>query len=139
MNNQQQQRSFFFNVDWTIVLVYLALCTIGWLNIHSAVFDEKHPGFMDLDTNYGKQFVFIIIGIVTGIVILLLESRFFSALAPVFYGITVVLLVVVLIVGRNVGVTRHGYRWVGDSGFNHRNWQNLALFYSWHDTSAGQM
>jgi rod shape determining protein RodA len=103
MNNNQQQRSFFFNVDWTIILVYLALCTIGWLNIHSAVFDEKHPGFMDLDTNYGKQFIYIIAGIVTGIVILLLESRFFSALAPVFYGITVFLLILVLVIGRNVG------------------------------------
>ncbi|MDB5153985.1 MAG: rodA, partial [Mucilaginibacter sp.] len=76
---------------------------IGWLNIHSAVFDEKHPGFMDLDTNYGKQFVYIIIGLITGIIILLLESRFFSALAPVFYGITVVLLIIVLVIGRNVG------------------------------------
>jgi rod shape determining protein RodA len=101
--NNQQQRSFFFNVDWAIVFVYLALCTIGWLNIHSAVFDEKHPGFMDLDTNYGKQFIYIMVGIVTGIIILLLESRFFSALAPVFYGITVFLLILVLVVGRNVG------------------------------------
>src|SRR6201991_3517294 len=102
-NNNQQQRGFFFNVDWAIIFVYLALCTIGWLNIHSAVFDEKHPGFMDLDTNYGKQFIYIIAGIVTGIIILLLESRFFSALAPVFYGITVFLLILVLVVGRNVG------------------------------------
>jgi rod shape determining protein RodA len=103
MNNNNQQRGFFFNVDWAIVFVYLALCAIGWLNIHSAVFDEKHPGFMDLDTNYGKQFIYIIAGIVVGIVILLLESRFFSTLAPVFYGITVLLLVLVLVVGRNVG------------------------------------
>ena len=103
MNNNQQQRSFFFNVDWAVVFVYLALCTIGLLNIHSAVFDERHPGFMDLDTNYGKQFVYIIVGVITGIVILLLESRFFSALAPVFYGIAVFLLILVLVVGRNVG------------------------------------
>jgi rod shape determining protein RodA len=102
-NNNQQQRGFFFNVDWAIVFVYLALCTIGWLNIHSAVYDERHPGFMDMDTNYGKQFVYIIVGIVTGIVILLLESRFFSTFAPVFYGIAVALLVLVLVVGRNVG------------------------------------
>ncbi len=28
------QRSFFFNVDWLMVFIYLALCTIGWFNIH---------------------------------------------------------------------------------------------------------
>jgi rod shape determining protein RodA len=39
----------------------------------------------------------------TAVIILLLDSRFFSALAPVFYGITVFLLLLVLVVGRNVG------------------------------------
>jgi len=100
MNNQ---RSFFFNVDWVTIILFLALCTIGWFNIHSAVFDERHPGLLDLGTNYGKQFLFILISVVLGIIILLLESRFIAALAPAFYGITVLLLMLVLVVGRNVG------------------------------------
>ncbi|MDB5005095.1 MAG: rodA [Mucilaginibacter sp.] len=98
-----QQRSFFFNVDWLTVLIYLALCAIGVLSIHSAVFDPKNSSFVDLDTNYGKQFIFVIIAIVLGIFILLLESRFLSALAPAIYTITVLLLLLVLVVGRNVG------------------------------------
>jgi len=101
--NTNQQRSFFFNVDWLMVFLYLALCAIGLVNIHSAVFDDKHPGFFDLSTDYGKQLIYIIIGITVGIVILLLESRFFSALSPFFYGVTVLLLMLVLVVGRNVG------------------------------------
>jgi rod shape determining protein RodA len=100
MNNQ---RSFFFNVDWVIVLIYLSLCIIGWFNIHAAVFDDAHPSIIDMHTNYGKQFIWIITAIILGGVILLLDSRFFSALAPVFYGITIFLLVLVLIIGRNVG------------------------------------
>src|SRR5476651_148338 len=100
MNNQ---RNFFLNVDWITVFLYLALCTIGWLNIHSAVFDERHPGILDFDTNYGKQFLFILISMAVAIVILLLESRFITALAPAFYGVTVFLLMLVLIVGRNIG------------------------------------
>jgi rod shape determining protein RodA len=100
MNNQ---RSFFFNVDWLTVLIYLALCTIGWFNIHAAVFDETHPSIIDLDTNYGKQFIFIMSAMVLGSVILLLDSRFISGLAPVLYVATVLLLMVVLVVGKNVG------------------------------------
>lgn len=100
MNNQ---RSFFFNVDWLTVLIYLALCTIGWFNIHAAIFDEAHPSILDLETNYGKQFIFIISAVVLGSVILLLDSRFISGLAPVLYVTTVLLLMVVLVVGRNVG------------------------------------
>jgi rod shape determining protein RodA len=100
MNNQ---RSFFFNVDWATVFIYLALCTIGWFNIHAAVFDERHPSILDFETNYGKQFLFIMIGVVVGIFILLLESRFINALAPIFYVITLLLLMLVLVHGRNVG------------------------------------
>ncbi len=97
------QRSFFFNVDWITVFIYLALCTIGWFNIHAAVFDERHPSIIDADTNYGKQFIFIVVSIVVAVVILLLESRFITALSPGFYGITLILLVLVLVIGRNVG------------------------------------
>ena len=100
MNNQ---RSLFFNVDWVTVFIYLALCTIGWFNIHAAVFDERHPSIIDFETNYGKQFLFIIVAVITGIIILLLESRFITALAPAFYGVSLLLLVLVLVHGRNVG------------------------------------
>ncbi|MFD0794355.1 rod shape-determining protein RodA [Mucilaginibacter litoreus] len=100
MNNQ---RSFFFNVDWIAVLIYLALCVIGWFNIHAAVYDETHPHILDLETEYGKQFVYIISALILGGVILLLESRFITALAPAFYIVTVLLLLLVLVIGRNVG------------------------------------
>ncbi|MES2275087.1 MAG: rod shape-determining protein RodA [Bacteroidota bacterium] len=102
MNNQ---RSFFFNVDWVTVFIYLALCTIGWFNIYAAVLDPEHASMIDTHTRYGSQFIFMMIAFVVAIVILLLESRFLSALAPAFYVITVLLLMTVLIpgVGRNVG------------------------------------
>lgn len=100
MNNQ---RSFFFNIDWLTILIYLALCVIGWFNIHAAVYDPLHPSIVDMSTNYGKQFVFIITALLLGLVIILLDSKFFSTFSPVFYGITILLLILVLIVGRNVG------------------------------------
>ncbi|WP_276347251.1 rod shape-determining protein RodA [Daejeonella sp. JGW-45] len=100
MNNQ---RSLFFNVDWFIILTYLALCIIGWFNIHAAVYDPENPSIIDLDTNYGKQLIFIVSAVIIGFVILLLDGKFFNAFSPVFYGVTLLLLVVVLIIGRNVG------------------------------------
>jgi rod shape determining protein RodA len=103
MNNNNNQSSFFFNVDWLTVLLYLCLCIVGLFNIHAAVYDENHPGILDLSTSYGRQFVFIITGLVLGTVILLLESRFLSALSPAIYVVTVILLILVLVVGRGVG------------------------------------
>ncbi len=100
MNNQ---RSLFFNVDWMVVLTFLALCIIGWFNIHAAVYNAEKPGIFNLDTNYGKQLLFIASALVLGFIILLLDSKFFNAISPIFYGITVLLLVLVLIIGKNVG------------------------------------
>ncbi len=102
-NNNQRSSNFFFNVDWVLVFLYMALCTIGWLNIHSAAYDARHPGVLDIATDYGKQFIFIIVGVVLAIVILLLESRFITALAPAMYVITSLLLMVVLVVGHKIG------------------------------------
>lgn len=100
MNNQ---RSIFFNVDWFVILTYLILCIIGWFNIHAAVYDLDNPSIVDLDTNYGKQLIFILSAIIIGFAILLLDGKFFTAFSPVFYGITLILLILVLIIGRNVG------------------------------------
>lgn len=100
MNNQ---RSLFFNVDWPIILTYITLCIIGWFNIHAAVYDPSNPSIIDLDTNYGKQFFFIISAFIIGLAILLLDGRFFNTFSPIFYGITILLLILVLIIGRNVG------------------------------------
>jgi len=97
------QRSFFFNVDWVTVFIYLALCFIGLFNIRSAIFDSHYPSILGTHTDYGREFLFILIAVMVGAIILLLESRFIAALAPAFYGITVLLLVLVLVVGRSVG------------------------------------
>jgi rod shape determining protein RodA len=100
MNNQ---RSLFFNVDWFVILTYIVLCMIGWFNIHAAVYDPLNPTILDLDTNYGKQLIFIISAIIIGFAILLLDSKFFTTFSPIFYAITIILLILVLIIGRNVG------------------------------------
>jgi len=99
------QRSFFFNVDWITVFIYMLLCIIGWFNIHAAVFDDRYPSMVDLSahTNYAKQFLFIIVAFPLAIIILLLESRLITTLAPAFYGITIFLLLLVLVKGHNVG------------------------------------
>jgi rod shape determining protein RodA len=100
MNNQ---RSIFFNVDWFIILNYIVLCVIGWFNIHAAVYDPLNPTILDLDTNYGKQLIFIISALIIGFTILLLDSKVFTTFSTIFYAITIILLILVLLIGRNVG------------------------------------
>jgi rod shape determining protein RodA len=102
MSNQQSNR-FFFNVDWITVLIYMALCAIGFVNIYASVYNPDGSTAFNFASNYGKQLIFVITGLILGLSILLLDAKFFSVFSPIIYGVTMLLLVVVLIVGRNVG------------------------------------
>lgn len=101
MINQQGSR-FFFNVDWVTILIYVALCTIGFVNIYASLYNPDTSTLFNFGSNYGKQLIFIITALLVGFSILLVDAKFFSVFAPVIYGITMLLLMVVLVVGRKV-------------------------------------
>ena len=100
---QQQSNRFFFNVDWVTILIYIALCVIGFLNIFSVQFDPDKSGAFSFTSEYGKQLIFMLTALVLGLSILLFDAKFFSVFAPIIYGVTILLLLTVLVVGRNVG------------------------------------
>lgn len=102
MINQQNSNRFFFNVDWVTILLYVALCGIGFVNIYASIYNAEESAAFNFTTNYGKQMIFIITGLVLGFSILLLDAKFFSIFSPIIYGVTMLLLLVVLVVGRNV-------------------------------------
>lgn len=114
INNQHRHTLFGGNVDWTTVLVWLLLCLIGWFNIYAAVYNPEHPELFNLATNYGKQSIFILSAIILGLTILVIDAKFFASMSPVFYGVTLLLLVAVLIFGRNVGGNQ---AWIPIGGF----------------------
>ncbi|MES2458420.1 MAG: rod shape-determining protein RodA [Bacteroidota bacterium] len=100
----QQSNRFFFNVDWITVLVYMLLCAVGFVNIYASIYTATgDTSFFNFTTNSGKQLMFIISGLVLGLSILLFDAKFFSIFSPIVYGLTLLLLIAVLVVGRNVG------------------------------------
>lgn len=101
--NNLRQRSFFANLDWLTISLWFILCIIGLFNIHAAVYDADHPGLFNLNTNYGKQSIYIFTAIIIGFCILIIDQRFFMSMTPIIYIVVILLLIAVLIVGRNVG------------------------------------
>jgi rod shape determining protein RodA len=89
-----------------IILLYIALVLIGWLNIYAAVFDESHASIFDLEKNYGKQLLWIATALFIGLMVLLIDSKFFSVFAFGIYGTTLVMLVSVLFFGKYVNGSR---------------------------------
>src|SRR5690606_17036822 len=101
--NNLRQRSFFANLDWLTISLWFILCIIGLFNIHAAVYDPEHPGLFNLNTNYGKQSIYIFTAIIIGFCILIIDQRFFMSMTPIIYIVVILLLIAVLVVGRNVG------------------------------------
>ncbi len=101
--NKIGEKSFFGRIDWLTILLWFALCIIGWFNIHAAVFDPEQPGIFNLATNYGKQSIYIFTALLIGFSILIIDAKFFISASPIIYFVVILLLVAVLVVGRNVG------------------------------------
>jgi len=95
-----------FNVDWIILVLYLFLVFAGWLNIYSAVYNEEFRSISDFSQRHGKQLIWIGFAFIFAFFILEAESNFFVSFAYIFYGIFIILLILVLFVGKEVNGSR---------------------------------
>lgn len=98
----RKQKSIFENIDWLIVGIYLALVLIGWVNIYAAVYNEEHKSILDISQNYGRQMIWIATSLVLAIFILVIDGKFFEAFAYPIYVFVLLILVAVLLFGREV-------------------------------------
>ena len=96
--------NIFPNIDWLTVAIFLALIFIGWINIYSADWDEAHQSIFDFSRECGKQFIWISTSLVLALVILLIDSKFYPAIAYFVYGVLIFSLLAVLL----FGIEKHG-------------------------------
>ncbi|MEI6820772.1 MAG: rod shape-determining protein RodA [Bacteroidota bacterium] len=96
----REQKSIFGDIDWVIVIIYLLLVFMGWLNIHAAVYDEAHKSIFDFQKSYGKQLIWIGSALFIAILIMAIDIRFFSQFAYGIYGFFILLLVAVIVAGK---------------------------------------
>src|SRR5690606_24972017 len=101
--SRMRHSNFLGSLDWITVCLWFILCVIGWFNIRAAVYDPAYTGLFNMETNYGKQSLYIFTAIIIGFSILIIDQRFFISTTPFFYILVILLLIAVLIIGRNVG------------------------------------
>ena len=89
-----------------VIGIYLLLMFLGWLNIYSAVYNDDHNSIFDISQRYGKQLLWISAAIVIGLIIIMVDSKFFTIFSYPIYGFTIFLLVAVLIFGKEVNGAR---------------------------------
>ncbi|HBF88289.1 MAG TPA: rod shape-determining protein RodA [Bacteroidales bacterium] len=102
----QRKVNVWTSIDWLTVTIYLILVIAGWLNIYAAVFDEEHKSILDISQSYGKQLIWIFAAFAIAIIILIIDSEFYSFFAYVVYGLLILLLISVLTMGKEVNGAR---------------------------------
>ncbi len=89
-------------IDWVLLLMYLILAVIGVSSIYAAAFNENHPDLFDMSQHYGKQALFLGVSLFSGIIIMLIDAKFFNTFAYVIYGLSILMLIYVLIGGTTI-------------------------------------
>ena len=102
------------SIDWITLLLYFIFITIGLLSVYASVYVESKPMIWDTSMNYGKQLIWIFISVFIGLLILLIDEKFFYAFAYPIYAITIFLLVLVLAIGTTV---KGSSSWIEIGGF----------------------
>jgi len=90
------------NIDWVVVLLYFILVFIGWLSIYTSSGGEETGNIFDLSERYGKQLLWIGLSVLLIVIVLLIDAKFFSTFAFLFYAAMIVILIAVLFFGKTV-------------------------------------
>lgn len=102
------------NFDRPILIMYLLLMFMGWANIYSAAYDPEYASIFDQSKEYGKQAVWMAVSLTLGAGILLIRGDLFREMAFGIYGFVILLLVAVLLFGKEVNGAK---AWFAIGGF----------------------
>ncbi|MDA8415349.1 MAG: rod shape-determining protein RodA [Desulfobacteraceae bacterium] len=103
-------RRLLTNIDWILAGLVVAVCLLGIVNIYSATSSYK----IVATPYYIKQIYWFLVGMSIALMVCMVDYHILEDLSYWFYGVVIILLVAVLVIGRrSMGATR---------------WLNLGLF-----------
>lgn len=137
------------SIDWWTIIIYIALLAFGWLSVCGASYTYGETDIFSFATNSGKQIMWIGTSLVLGLVLLLLDDRFYDTFAYIIYIALVVLLFATIF---NPVSTKGSHSWLvlgpvkiqpaefakfatalavskfmSSYGFDMRNWRHFAV------------
>ena len=106
---QDNAKGVLRSIDWWTILIYLLLVTAGWFCVVGASYNFESPNIFDFSQFSGKQLVWIGCSFGLGLVLLLIDDRFFDTFANVIYILFVLILAVTPFIASNV---KGSYSWI---------------------------
>jgi rod shape determining protein RodA len=112
------KKRIFKNMEWWIVIWGIALCIIGLIALFSATSEANYNEF-------SKQIIWIVISIVAMFIVMMLNYNILVKTSPVLYGISIILLILVLFTEPINGAT--SWFSLGDFAFQPSEFAKIAV------------
>lgn len=90
--SDNKQPSVLRSLDWWTIGIYLALLAFGWISVCGASYTYGDNEIFSLGARSGMQIVWIGTSIALGLVLLLLDDRFYDTFSYVIYAVLILLL-----------------------------------------------
>lgn len=108
-------RNIYKKIDWIMVVCYLLLILFGWINIYASSYEVESASIFSLGQRSGMQMLWIGVSFIAiAIIMFVINPRFYFSFTWWFYLIAILLLVAVLVVGKEVNGSKS---WIAIGGF----------------------
>ena len=102
-------RNILLSIDWVTVLLYFSIISFGMLNLYSATYGENFQNISFFLSPIGKQFIFVLISLVSGIFFLVIDPKTLEPFSNFAYFISVILLIGLFLFGKTVNLSTSWY------------------------------
>lgn len=109
------------NFDWALFLTAAALAVIGLINLYSATSVSKAA----LSEIYIQQLYWLVLGGILGAIVAVIDYRHYERLGYLLYGVGIVLLLLVFILGKDI---RGSSRWISIGSFSFQPSEFMKFF-----------
>ena len=94
-------------LDWPLIICYLLLVFIGWINIYASVQSSEPASIIDFASRSGKQFVWMITAFsLAALILFVISPQIYESFSLPIYLATLALLVAVIFLGVEVKGSR---------------------------------
>ena len=102
-------RNILLSIDWVTVLLYFSIISFGMLNLYSATYGENFQNISFFLSPIGKQFIFLLISLVSGIFLLVIDPKTLEPFSNFAYLISIILLIGLFLFGKTVNLSTSWY------------------------------
>lgn len=123
---RKRKNNIFAGIDWILVLFFIVLIFLGWINIYAASVTNTSGNILDFSTLYGKQLQWIGLSVVLIVIIIAIDSKFYERFSGVFYIVSMLSLIGLFLFGTTVNGATSWYN-LGFSSIQPSEFSKVAM------------